>query len=92
MSTNKNEFRQLIQRNKDTVTVFGSLSERVESVMSKAFWVRICESHHRPAVQHLRFVLLGTGKNRFPYYPITVAFRADITASSVVDDARKYRL
>lgn len=84
-------FRQLIQRNKDTVTVFGALSEGVESVR-KTFWMCICESHHRPAVQHLRFVLLGTGKNRFPYYPIPVAFRADITASSVVDDARKYRL
>ena len=84
-------FRQLIQRNKDTVTVFGALSEGVESAR-KAFWMCICESHHRPAVQHRRFVLLDIEKNRGPYYPIPVVFRADITASSVVDNARKYRL
>lgn len=84
-------FRQLIQRNKDMVTVFGALSEKVESV-KKAFWMCICESHHRPAVQHLRFVLLGTENNRVPYYPIPVGFRAEITASSVVGNARKHRL
>jgi hypothetical protein len=81
-------FRQLIQRDKDMVTVFGALPERVESVR-KAFWMGVCESHHRPAVQHLRFVLLSTENNRVPYYPIPVVFHADITASSVVDNARK---
>ena len=56
-------FRLLIQRNKDMATVFGALSEKVES-LKKAFWMCIYESHHRPAVQHLRFVLLGAENNR----------------------------
>jgi hypothetical protein len=84
-------FRQLIQRNKDMATVFGALSEKVES-LKKAFWMCICSSHHRPAVQHLRFVLLGAENNRVRYYPFPVGFRADITASSAVDNARKHRL
>jgi hypothetical protein len=84
-------FRQLIQRNKDMLTVFGALSEKVESV-KKAFWMRLCESHHRPAVQHLGFVLLDAENNRVPYYTIPVVFRADITASSVADNAARHRL
>ena len=58
-------FRQLIQRNKDMVTVFGALSGRVESVR-KAFWMCIHGSHQRPVVQRRRIVLLNTEKNRGP--------------------------
>jgi len=58
-------FRQLIQRNKDMVTVFGVLSGRVESVR-KAFWMFIHGSHQRPVARHRRIVLLDTDKNRVP--------------------------
>jgi hypothetical protein len=76
-------FRQLIQRNKDMVTVFGAFCGRVDSVR-KAFWMRIHESHQRPVVQLRRFVLLDTGENQGPYSLVPVRFRFNIAASSVV--------
>jgi len=51
-------------------------AERVESV-KKAFWKCIRKSHQRPAVQHTKFVLLDTEKNRGPYYPTPLVLHGE---------------
>ena len=58
------------------LTVFGAHCGK-SRVVKKAFWKCIRKSHQRPAVQHNKFVLLDTEKNRGPYYPIPLVFHGE---------------